>query len=211
LSACLLPLLGIQSKSKNRRKMAKIGLFFGSFNPIHIGHLFIANHIADHGSVDEVWFVVSPQNPFKKAKNLLPEYNRLHLVNLAIDDNPKLRAKDVEFHLPRPSYTIDTLVYLEEKYPSFEFSLIIGGDNLPTLHKWKNGDILLDKYTIYVYQRPGTTISQVFNRKNIKLMDCPQVYLSASYIRQQIKLGKSIKYLVPDAVEQYILDSGWYK
>ncbi len=211
MSACLLPLLGIQSKSKNRRKMAKIGLFFGSFNPIHIGHLFIANHIADHGSVDEVWFVVSPQNPFKKSKNLLPEYNRLHLVNLAIEDNPKLRAKDVEFHLPRPSYTIDTLVYLEEKYPSFEFSLIIGGDNLPTLHKWKNGDILLDKYTIYAYHRPGTTISQAFNRKNIKLMDCPQVYLSASYIRQQIKLGKSIKYLVPDAVEQYILDSGWYK
>ena len=211
MSACLLPLLGIQSKSKNRRKMAKIGLFFGSFNPIHIGHLFIANHIADHGSVDEVWFVVSPQNPFKKSKNLLPEYNRLHLVNLAIEDNPKLRAKDVEFHLPRPSYTIDTLVYLEEKYPSFEFSLIIGGDNLPTLHKWKNGDILLDKYTIYAYHRPVTTISQAFNRKNIKLMDCPQVYLSASYIRQQIKLGKSIKYLVPDAVEQYILDSGWYK
>jgi nicotinate-nucleotide adenylyltransferase len=191
--------------------MAKIGLFFGSFNPIHVGHLFIANHIAHHGDVDEVWFVVSPQNPFKEAKNLLPEYDRLHLVNLAIDDNPKLRAKDVEFHLPRPSYTIDTLVYLEEKYPTFQFSLIMGADNLPTLPKWKNGDMLMEKYTIYVYQRPGTAINNEKYQKNIKFLDCPQVYLSASYIRKQIKSGKSIKYLVPDVVEKYILDSGWYK
>lgn len=188
-----------------------IGLFFGSFNPIHIGHLFIANHMAHYTDLDEVWFVVSPQNPFKETKSLLPEYDRLHLVNIAIEDNPKLRVKDIEFYLPKPSYTIDTLTYLEEKYPEYKFSLIMGADNLPTVPKWKNGNLLLKNYDIYVYQRPGIPIDKEAYPKNVKIQETPQIYLSASYIRKQIKHGGSIKYLVPEVVEQYIFDSGWYK
>ncbi|MFT4970298.1 MAG: nicotinate-nucleotide adenylyltransferase [Chitinophagales bacterium] len=188
-----------------------IGLFFGSFNPIHLGHLFIANHMAQLPELDEVWFIVSPQNPFKEKKNLLPEYDRLHLVNLAIEDNDKLRAKDFEFYLPKPSYTIDTLVYLEEKYPKHNFALIMGADNLPTLPKWKNGDVLMKNYKIYVYNRPGTTLDVSKYPGNIVIQETPQVYLSASHIREQIKAERSIKYLVPPAVEEYILDSGWYK
>jgi len=189
----------------------KVGLFFGSFNPIHIGHLFIANHMACHTDLDEVWFVVSPQNPFKKKSTLLPEYDRLHLVNLAIEGNEKLLASNIEFGLPKPSYTIDTLVYLEEKYPKREFSLIMGADNLPTLHKWKNSDILINNYNIYVYQRPGTELNMKDYPNNIKLQETPQILLSASYIRQQLKENKSVKYLVPDSVEKEILEMGWYK
>lgn len=188
-----------------------IGLFFGSFNPIHTGHLFIANHMACHTPLDEVWLIVSPQNPFKDKKTLLPEYDRLHLANLAIEGNDQLRTSNIEFSLPKPSYTIDTLVYLEEKYPKHKFSLIMGADNLPTLHKWKNSEILIKNYDIFVYQRPGTSLNMEDYPKNIILQETPQILLSASYIRKQLKNNKSIKYLVPDSVEQYILDMGWYK
>jgi len=133
----------------------KIGLFFGSFNPIHIGHLIIAEHIVCNTALEEVWFIVSPQNPFKKKKNLLSEYNRLHLVNIAIKDNSKLKSSDIEFKLPKPSYTIATLVYLKEKFPNKDFSLIMGSDNLENLHKWKNSDILFRDYEIFVYKRPN--------------------------------------------------------
>ena len=188
-----------------------IALFFGSFNPIHLGHLFIANHMAHHTDLDEVWFIVSPQNPYKEKKNLLSEYDRLHLVNLSIEDNPKLRSKDIEFYLPKPSYTIDTLIFLEEKYPNYRFALIMGADNLKTLPKWKKGDLLMKNYPIYVYKRPGTKLAEEKYPKNIVFQETPQVYLSASYIREEIKNGGSIKYLVPESVEQYIHDSGWYK
>lgn len=189
----------------------KIGLFFGSFNPIHTGHLFIANHIAHYTNLDEVWLVVSPQNPFKKKADLLSEYDRLHLVNIAIEGNEKLRACDIEFSLPKPSYTIDTLVYLKEKYPNHEFSLIMGGDNLPTLHKWKSADVLMKDYTIYVYNRPGTDLMNTDYVNNIKILETPQILLSASYIREQLKNNKPITYLVPKEVERYIIEMGWYK
>jgi nicotinate-nucleotide adenylyltransferase len=135
-----------------------IGLFFGSFNPVHIGHLFIANHIAHHSILDEVWLVVSPHNPLKDKRTLLSEYDRLHLVNLAIEGNDKLKSSNIEFSLPKPSYTIDTLVFLEEKYPQHTFSLIMGSDNLATLHKWKNGDILQQNYKIFVFKRPDAIL-----------------------------------------------------
>lgn len=188
-----------------------IGLFFGSFNPIHVGHLFIANHMANNTVLDEVWFVVSPQNPFKERKTLLSEYDRLHLVNLAIEDNDKLRSSNIEFSLPKPSYTIDTLVFLEEKYPEHDFALIMGADNLPTLPKWKNGDQLMERYPIYVFRRPGTVIEEKHLNAKITVQETPQIYLSASYIREQIKNSKTIKYLVPKAVEEYIEKSTLYK
>ncbi len=188
-----------------------IGLFFGSFNPIHIGHLFIANHMAQHADLDEVWFVVSPQNPFKESKNLLGEYDRLHLVNLAIEDNFKLKACNIEFSLPKPSYTIDTLVYLKEKYPKYKFALVMGADNVSTLPKWKNAEMLMKEYDFYIYRRPGTDLEEDALPPNIKIQDTPQVLLSASFIREQIKNNFSVKYLVPERVEQYIENSGLYK
>src|SRR5688500_10385278 len=133
----------------------RIGLYFGSFNPIHTGHCIIASYICDNTGIDQVWFVVSPQNPFKSSSNLLNEYHRLHMVNLAIDGDNRLMASDIEFKLPRPSYTIDTLTYLQEKYPANDFSLIIGSDSLQNLHKWKNGDLIMSNYKVDVYPRPG--------------------------------------------------------
>ena len=132
----------------------KVGLFFGSFNPVHVGHMIIAEHMANHTDLDEVWMVVSPQNPLKKQASLAGDYDRLHLVNLAIGENLKLRSSNIEFGLSKPSYTVDTLVYLREKYPNKEFVLIMGGDNLATLHKWKNFEVILRDYQIYVYKRP---------------------------------------------------------
>lgn len=188
-----------------------IGLFFGSFNPIHIGHLFIANHIAHHSDLDQVWLVVSPQNPFKKKASLLSEYDRLHLVNLAVEDNDKLKSSDIEFNLPQPSYTIDTLTYLHEKYPNDKFSLIMGSDNWPTIHKWKNAEILLENYDFYIFQRPDYPLKDKELPKNVHLQEAPQVFLSASFIRQQLKDGKPIQYLVHDKVAKYIMESGWYR
>ena len=189
----------------------KIGLFFGSFNPIHVGHLMIANHLAEHTNLDEVWLVVSPQNPFKKKANLLSEYDRLHLVNLAIEGNDKLRSSDIEFSLPKPSYTIDTLVHLKDKYPKHDFSLIMGGDNLPTLHKWKNGDLLQKDFPIYVYERAGYELDKSKYAANIHFVDAPQMYVSSSFIRKSLKSGASGRYLLSDAVRNYIQESGWYK
>lgn len=188
----------------------KVGLFFGSFNPVHTGHLIIANHIASNTSLDEVWFVVSPQNPFKEKASLLSQYDRLHLVNLAIENNPKLRASDIEFKLPTPSYTIDTLTFLKDKYKQHTFSLIMGADNLTNLHKWKNADILLRDYPIYVYSRPDAVKPKVDLKGDIQFLDAPLLSISATFIRTQIKEGKSIKYLVPEKVENYILESNFY-
>lgn len=188
-----------------------IGLFFGSFNPIHIGHLFIAEYMANNTSLDEVWFVVSPQNPFKEKSSLLSEFNRLHLVNLAIEGNDKLKASSIEFGMPKPSYTIDTLVYLEEKFPQHKFSLIMGSDNLKGISKWKNSELLMSKCEIYVYERLGAEIDKDSYPRNIHIEETPQISLSASYIRRQLKNKKSIRYLLPDNVEKFILDSGWYQ
>ncbi|MCH7412635.1 nicotinate-nucleotide adenylyltransferase [Belliella sp. R4-6] len=182
----------------------KIGLFFGSFNPIHIGHLIIANVMQDQTDLDEVWFIISPQNPFKTQKSLLHEFDRLKMVELAIADHFHFKASDVEFHMPRPSYTIDTLTYLSEKHPLHEFKLIIGGDNLTHFHKWKNYDLILDNYGLYVYPRPGDHLK--LDHPNVKYVAAPMMDISATFIRNAIKNHKSVRYLLPDMVREYIKD-----
>lgn len=189
----------------------KIGLFFGSFNPIHIGHLIIANFMATQTDLNEVWIVVSPQNPFKQKKSLANNYDRLHLVELAIAGNSRLRTSKIEFGLPQPSYTVDTLAYLKEQYPEKQFSLIMGGDNLATLHKWKNYELILRYHDIYVYQRPGYETDKYEFYPNVKSFDVPLMQISASYIRKCIKEGHSVRYLVPDPVFDYLASSSMYK
>ncbi len=189
----------------------KTGLFFGSFNPIHIGHLVIAEFMATRTDLDEVWIIVSPQNPLKQKKSLANNYDRLHLVQLAVDNNTKLQVSDIEFKLPVPSYTVDTLTYLREKYPSRTFSLIMGGDNLCSLPKWKNYKILLRDYSIYVYNRPNHNDCPLKSHPAIRYYDAPLMDISATFIRKSIKDGQSIRYLVPDKVNEEILRSGMYR
>lgn len=187
-----------------------IGLYFGSFNPIHIGHLIIANHIIENSDLDKIWFVVSPHNPLKEAHTLLNEFDRLHLVELAINDNNKFRASNVEFHMPKPSYTIDTLTYLSEKFPLEQFSVIMGSDSYQNLTRWKNYEQILAHYKIVVYERPGFDISKI-EHPNISVLKAPLLEISSTYIRTQIKEGKSIQYLVPNAAGAYIHEAGYYK
>jgi nicotinate-nucleotide adenylyltransferase len=182
----------------------KTGLFFGSFNPIHIGHLIIANVMAENADLSKVWFVVTPQNPFKPGKGLLHEFDRFDMVKAAISDNYKLEASDVEFHLPKPNYTIDTLTHLREKHPHREFKVIIGEDNLENFSKWKNHQQILDHYGLYVYPRPNVTNSELKRHANVKMVEAPLLDVSATYIRNCIKNNKSIRYLVPEQVEQII-------
>ena len=189
----------------------KIGLFFGSFNPVHVGHMIIANFMATHTDLDQVWMVVSPHNPHKPKKTLAKDYDRLHLVKLAIGDNLHLKASDIEFSLPKPSYTIDTLVYLKEKYPNHQFTLIMGGDNLATFHKWKNYEMILEHHHIYVYQRPDYKLGELLNHPKVKVFEAPLMQISASYIRKCLQEGKSIEYLVPEKVFQYLEDHNIYK
>jgi nicotinate-nucleotide adenylyltransferase len=190
----------------------QIGLFFGSFNPIHNGHLIIAEYMATRTDLEQVWFVVSPHNPLKVRSTLANDYDRLHMVQLAIDDNPRLKASTIEFTLPKPSYTIDTMVYLHEKYPQHQFSLIMGSDNLESLHKWKNYELLLERYTIHVYQRPGAIRGVTFpDGSNIKVYDVPMLDISSTYIRQSIASGLSVRYMVPESVFQYLEGSRHYR
>ncbi len=189
----------------------KIGLFFGSFNPVHNGHLIIANYLCETTDLEKVWLVVSPQNPLKAKETLLSEYDRLHLINLAIADNPNLLASNIEFKLPRPSYTIDTLTYLSEKYPQHQFCLIMGSDNLETLHKWKNYELLLRNYPIYVYKRRGAVENPYANNPNIRLLDFPFLDISATFIRQNLKNGVNMQYFLPDAVWKYVEEMHLYK
>jgi nicotinate-nucleotide adenylyltransferase len=191
--------------------MRKTGLFFGSFNPVHTGHMVIANFMATQTDLDEVWMIVSPQNPLKNKKSLARDHDRLHLVRLAIGENIHLRASDVEFSLPQPSYTVDTLVFLREKYPDREFVLIMGGDSLGTLHKWKNYDILLRDYQIYIYQRPQYELGELADHPSIQTWEAPLMQISASYIRRCLREGLSVQYLVPDAVYEYLEGSGLFK
>lgn len=181
----------------------KIGLYFGSFNPIHIGHCIIASHFVQNTCLDRVWLVVSPQNPFKESAGLLNEYHRLHLVNLATENEAHLKASDIEFYLPRPSYTIDTVTYLKEKHPEHEFSIILGSDGLQNLPRWKNAAVLAKENTLYVYKRPGFDIINTLHAK-IELAEAPLLEISSTHIREMIKEGKSVRYLVPDKVREEI-------
>ena len=190
----------------------RIGLFFGSFNPIHIGHLIIAEYMATQTDLNQVWFVVSPQNPLKQRSTLANDFDRLHMVQMAIDDNPRLKASNIEFSLPKPSYTIDTMTYLHEKYPEHQFSLIMGSDNLESIHKWKNYELLLERYTIHIYNRSGMgdAITQE-TKSDIRFYDVPLLDISSTYIRQCISEGRSIRYLVPESVYQFLDGSRLYR
>lgn len=190
----------------------RIGLFFGSFNPVHTGHLIIANHVLTHCDLDQIWFVVSPQNPFKERLTLLNEYDRLHLVNLAIEGDDRLRASNIEFSLPKPSYTIDTLAYLTEKHPDYQFALLMGSDNLNSLQKWKNYEAILNHYSIYIYTRPGYKKGELHDHKRVIILDdVPLMHISSTFIREQIKDGYSVRYLLPDAVRKYIDEMSYYR
>ena len=188
----------------------KIGLFFGSFNPIHTGHLIIANLMVEGSDLQKVWFVVSPQNPLKPAKGLLHEFDRYDMVRAAVYENYKLEVSDVEFHLPKPSYTIHTLVHLQEKHPEKQFRVIMGEDNLANFTRWKNYRQILDHYGLYVYPRPGTQLSELRSHPNVTIVEAPLLDISATFIRERIRKGQSVRYLVPDAVEEMIRAKGFY-
>ena len=188
----------------------KVGLYFGSFNPIHIGHLIIANHIKNNTEVDEVWFVVSPQNPFKESSSLLNEQHRYTLVKIAVDDEPRLKASNVEFLMPRPSYTIDTLIYLSEQYKQHHFTLIIGSDSYLNFEKWKNHEQIILNYNILIYPRPCYQIKDNLP-SSVKIIDAPLIEISSTQIRKYIKNNKSIRYLVTDKVMEEIELKGFYK
>jgi len=187
-----------------------VGLYFGSFNPIHVGHLIIASHILNESELDRIWFIVSPLNPFKKTENLLNEYDRQHLVQKAIEGDARMKASDIEFALPKPSYTVHTLAYLEEKYPEHRFCIIMGSDGFQNLDKWKNPETIIAAYPIIIYKRPGFEVDNKLNA-NITVMNAPLLEISSTHIRALIQSGKSIKYLVPPAVEEEIMRSGMFK
>jgi len=202
---------------ENKEFSKRIGLYFGTFNPVHIGHLIIANHLVENTPLDEVWFVVSPHNPHKKKASLLEDYHRLNLVKEAIEDNDKLRASDIEFKLPQPSYTATTLAYLQEKYPKKDFTLIMGEDNLRSLHKWSNFETIVENHKIIVYPRHQTIQEQELVKPTVNtdqiavLKDVPFMDISASFIRKSIKEGKSVKYLLTAPVLKYIDEMNFYK
>lgn len=191
--------------------MKRTALFFGSFNPIHVGHLIIAETMQQQEGIDEVWFVVSPQNPLKERATLLADHHRLQMVRRAIEDNYHLRACDVEMHLPVPSYTVVTLAALGEKYPDREFCLIMGSDNLASLHRWRNYEYILQNYRIYVYPRPGSERCALREHENVTMVDVPMMDISSSYIRQQIAARKDVRYLLTEPVHKYLTEMHFYE
>lgn len=200
-----------------------IGLYFGTYNPIHVGHLIIANYMVEYTNLDQVWLVVTPQNPLKKKSTLLEDYHRYAMVEMAVLDNDKLKASNIEFKLPQPSYTINTLTYLKEKHPKHQFSLIMGEDNLRTFHKWKNYEQILENHKIYVYPRALTEQERIemiesasvensfSNKKNIIICDAPVMKISASFIRDAIKNKKDTRYLLTEVVYKYVQEMNFYK
>lgn len=191
----------------------KVGLFFGTFNPIHVGHLTIANHIAEYSDLDQVWFVVTPHSPFKKKNSLLDDHQRLEMVYQAVKDYPKLRQSDIEFNLPQPNYTINTLAHLEEKYPDHKFALIMGEDNLKNFHKWKNYQLILELHDIYVFPRisEGKVETQFDEHPKIHHVDSPIMELSSTFIRKSIKDGKNVRPMLPENVWEYLDEMNFYK
>ncbi|MDQ3047627.1 MAG: nicotinate (nicotinamide) nucleotide adenylyltransferase [Bacteroidota bacterium] len=189
----------------------KIGLFFGSFNPVHVGHMVLANYMLEFTDMERLWFIVSPHNPHKQKSSLLNERDRLHLVNLAIGDNIKMKASDIEFGLPQPSYTINTLAYLEEKYPEHTFVLIMGADNLETFHKWKNYDQILERFELYVYPRPGHPAVDMMKHPRVKLVNAPLMEISSTFLRNAIKNKTDVAAFFPEAVWKYTREMHFYE
>lgn len=198
-------------KMKTKPKTKKVGLFFGSFNPIHAGHLIIAGYMLEYTDLDDVWFVISPHNPLKEKKTLLASHHRYAMVQIAVEDNPRLRACNIEFKMPQPSYTIDTLVRLEEQYPDSQFVLITGTDIFPTFHKWKNYEALLENYRFYVYRRPGYDAGNYQDHPNVLVLDAPLLQISSSFIRRAIGEGRDVRYFVPEKVYTYLREMHFYE
>ena len=191
----------------------KIGLYFGTFNPIHVGHLTIANHMVEFSDLDEVWLVVTPHNPHKKKKTLLDDIHRLAMVQIAVEEYPKLKASNIEFDLPQPNYTVNTLAYLEEKYPEAQFSLIMGEDNLKSLHKWKNYEVIVNRYDLYVYPRisEGNVENEFLAHGNIHRVAAPIMEISSTFIRKAIKDRKNIRPMLPQNVWEYLDEMNFYR
>ena len=189
----------------------KVGLFFGSFNPIHIGHLAIANYMVEFTDLDKVWFVISPHNPLKQKTTLLPDIQRLNMVRIAIEYDNRFKASSIEFDLPQPSYTINTLTYLKEKHPENEFVLIMGSDGLDTFHKWKNYKELIATYQRYIYPRPGTTKELLQNIENGIIINAPLIEISSTFIRESIIKGKDVRYFLPEKVWQYLEEMNFFR
>jgi len=187
------------------------GLYFGSFNPIHIGHLAIGSFMVEFSDVEQLWFVVSPQNPLKQKNSLLDDYQRLHMVRLAIEDDDRFRASDIEFKFPTPSYTINTLTYLQEKYPARKFQLIMGSDSLQTFHKWKHAELIVKNYHRLIYPRPGTIMDPATSIPNATIVDAPMMDISSSFIRKAIRNGKDVRHLVPSKVYTYLREMHFYE
>ena len=188
----------------------KIGLYFGSFNPVHAGHLIIANHVLNVSEIDKLWFIVSPQNPFKKSASLLNEYNRLHLLSLATENDSRIKVSDIEFNLPRPSYTSVTLAHLQEKYPQHSFSIIMGSDSFQNILNWKNADWIIQHYPFFIYKRPGFEVANN-GKASVTILDAPLLELSSTQIRKFIKEGKSIRYMTPEKVVDEIEKGNYYR
>lgn len=204
-----MPISQQELKTANRKPLT--GLFFGSYNPIHVGHLIIANYMASFSGLKEVWLVVSPHNPLKAKSSLANMYDRLEMAKLATENAPQIRVSDIEFKLPQPSYTIDTLTHLHERYPEKEFVLIMGADNLSSLKKWKNFEVLLQNYQIYVYPRPGADVSEWLSHPSITFTDTPEIEISSTFIRKAIKEKKNVQFFIPDNVLAFIEQKNMYR
>ena len=191
--------------------MATTGLYFGSFNPIHNGHLMLANYLVENSGLDALWFVISPQNPFKTKESLLPDYQRLELVNRAIEDYKKFAACDIEFSMPKPSYTIDTLTYLKEKYPKRDFALIMGTDNLEGLDRWKNYEQIINYHKIIVFPRNGCEGGALRSHPNVQIVDTPIIEVSSTFIRESIRAGKDVRFFMPERVFEYVDEMNFWR
>lgn len=198
--------------SSPTKRSLKVGLYFGSYNPIHIGHLAIANYMVEYTDIDQLWFVVSPQNPFKRKNNLLDDYQRLEMVYRAVKGDDRLRASNIEFGMPKPSFTVDTLAYLKERHPKYDFVILMGSDNLESLHKWKNYETIIENYGVLVYPRPGFDKSKVQVQKSVTVAEgAPLMEISSSFIRKAIQEGKDVRHFLPLKTYEYIEEMNFYK